>query len=66
MKEELAVSQSEKTEHQAEQISLMLWVTFKPNQHRHIVVSFVRTGAIWLMLICSAGSRGVSAGPHNV
>jgi hypothetical protein len=24
------------------------------------------TGAIWLMLICSAGSRGVSFGPQNV
>ena len=27
---------------------------------------FVMTGEIWLMLICSAGSRGVSIGPQNV
>ena len=44
----------------------MLWLALKPTQHRHIVVSFVMTGAIWLMLICSVGSRGVRFGPQNV
>ena len=44
----------------------MLWLALKPIQHRHIVVSFVITGAVCLMLICSAGSRGVSFGPQNV
>jgi len=44
------VSQCEKTENQAEQ-SPMLWLALKPTQHRHIVVSFVMTGEIWLMLI---------------
>ena len=43
----------------------MLWLALQPIQHRHTVVSFVITGAIWLMLICSAGSRGVSFGPQN-
>jgi hypothetical protein len=47
-------------------MSPMLWLALKPIQHRHIVVSFVMTGEIWLMLICSAGSRGVSFGPQNV
>src|SRR5215470_14838558 len=44
----------------------MLWLALKPSQHRHMVVSFVMTGAIWLMLICSAGSRGVRFEPQNV
>jgi hypothetical protein len=26
----------------------MLWLALKPTQHRHIVVSFVTTGEIWL------------------
>jgi hypothetical protein len=66
MKEELAMSQCEKSENQAEQNKSHAVATLKPTQHRHIVVSFVMTGAIWLMLICSAGSRGVSNGPQNV
>ncbi len=44
----------------------MLWVALKPIQARHMVVSFEMTGEIWFMLICSAGSRGVSFGPQNV
>ena len=44
----------------------MLWLALKPTQARHIVVSFVMTGEIWLILISSAGSRGVSFGPQNV
>jgi hypothetical protein len=38
----------------------------KPTQHRHMVVSFVIIGELWLMLICSAGLRGVRLGPQNV
>jgi hypothetical protein len=31
-----------------------------------MVVSFVIIGELWLMLMCSAGSRGVRLGPQNV
>jgi hypothetical protein len=60
------VSQREETENRSNKISPMLWLALKPTQHRHVVVSFVMTGETWLMLICSAGSRGVSFDPQNV
>src|SRR5580692_11708035 len=44
----------------------MLWLALKPTHARHIVVSFVMTGEVWLMLISTAGSRGVRFGPQNV
>jgi hypothetical protein len=47
-------------------IAPMLWRALKPTYARHIVVCFVMTGEIWLMLMCSAGSRSVSFGPQNV
>jgi len=47
-------------------MSPMLWLALKPTQARHIVVSFVMTGEIWLMLTSSAGSRGVRFGPQKV
>jgi len=60
------VSQCEVTETRPNKIAPMLWVALKPIQARHMVVSFEMTGEIWFMLICSAGSRGVSFGPQNV
>jgi hypothetical protein len=44
----------------------MLWLALKPTQHRHMVVSFVIISELWLILIWSAGSRGVRLGPQNV
>jgi hypothetical protein len=66
MKEEFAVCQCEKTENQTEQKSPMLWLALKPTQYRHTVVSLVITDEVWLTLISSAASRGVSFGPQNV
>ena len=60
------MSQCEKTENQAEQNKSHAVAGIEAHPTRHIVVSFVMTGEIWLMLICSAGSRGVSFGPQNV
>jgi hypothetical protein len=45
-------------------ISPMLCVALKPIQHRHIVVSFVMTGEVWLMLI-EGLKRWVSGREHR-
>ena len=60
------MGQCEITENQAEKDKPHAVAGIKADQHRHIVVSFVMTGELWLMLICSAGSRGVRLGPQNV
>ena len=60
------MSQCEETENQAEQNKSHTVAGIEAHPTSPMVVSFVMTGEIWLMLICSAGSRGVSFGPQNV
>jgi len=60
------VSQCEKTENQAETHKSHAVAGIEAHQHRHIVVSFVMTGEIWLMLICQRWVTGRELCPQNV